>query len=143
MRCCGIGHERQGSCGNRPEKCVMCAGAHPASEHQCGVNGCNKGKGRLCAHSIARCANCQSNHTANSAQCSSRQKAEIQARKNKTDRKLEEAAKVPSATASNEEIQNPATTDQEMDQREEWAKSPTPEPSLEFSPKSRNHIQDY
>lgn len=25
MRCCGIGHERQGNCGDRPEKCMLCA----------------------------------------------------------------------------------------------------------------------
>ncbi len=43
LRCCGIGHERQNSCGDRPEKCTMCAGAHSASEHRCGVKGCSKG----------------------------------------------------------------------------------------------------
>ena len=32
-KCCEIGHERQNSCGDRSEKCIMCAGAHPASEH--------------------------------------------------------------------------------------------------------------
>ena len=67
MKCCGIGHERQGNCEDRPEKCIMCASAHPASEHQCGVNGCRKGKGKLCVHVVARCANCQGNHQANSA----------------------------------------------------------------------------
>ena len=66
IRCCGIGHERQGSYEDRPERCVMCAGAHPASEHQCGVNGCNKGIGKLCIHIVARCTNCQSSHPANS-----------------------------------------------------------------------------
>ena len=33
MKCCGNGHERQSSYGDRPEKCIMCAGAHPASKH--------------------------------------------------------------------------------------------------------------
>lgn len=33
MKSCGIGHERQGDCGNRPEKCIMCASAHLESEH--------------------------------------------------------------------------------------------------------------
>ena len=28
MKCCGIGHERLGNCGNRLEKCVICAGDH-------------------------------------------------------------------------------------------------------------------
>lgn len=76
LKCCGISHERLGSCGDRPEKCVMYAGAHPASEHQCGVNRCNKGKGKLCIHVIARCANCQGNHQASSARCPLRLKAQ-------------------------------------------------------------------
>ena len=76
-RCCGIGHERQNSCGNRPEKCTMCARTHPASEHQCGVNGCHKGKGKLCVHVVAQCANCQGNHQANSIRCPAKQRAEI------------------------------------------------------------------
>ena len=62
MKCCGIGHERQGSCENRPEKCIICARAHPAGEHQCGVDGCKIGKGKLCIHVKAQCANCQGNH---------------------------------------------------------------------------------
>ena len=73
MKCCGIGHERQDNCGNRPEKCIMCVGAHTASDHQCGVDRCKMGKGKLCVHVMARCANCQGNHQANSARCPSRQ----------------------------------------------------------------------
>ena len=53
MRYCGIGHECQSSCGDRPERCVICAEAHPASEHQCGINGYNKRKGKLCIHIVA------------------------------------------------------------------------------------------
>ena len=83
LKCCGIGHERQNRCGDRPEKCIMCAGPHPASEHQCGVNGCSKGRGKLCVYVVARCANCQGNHQANSTRCPARQKAEMKARKNK------------------------------------------------------------
>lgn len=33
LKCCGIGHERQNSRGDKPEKYTMCAGPHPASEH--------------------------------------------------------------------------------------------------------------
>lgn len=46
MRCCGTGHERLGSCGDRPIQCVMCAGKHQVSDHQCDVNECNKGRGK-------------------------------------------------------------------------------------------------
>lgn len=62
MKYCGIGHERQGDCGDRPEKCILCAGAHPANEHQCGVDGCKIEKGKLCVHITARCANFPGNH---------------------------------------------------------------------------------
>lgn len=61
----------------------MCAREHQVNKHQCGVIGCNKGKGKLCIHVVARCANCNGNHQANSARCPSRQKAEIQAQKKK------------------------------------------------------------
>ena len=94
LRCCGIGHECQNSCGDRPEKCTMCAGAHQVSEHQYGVNGCSKKRGKLCVHVVARCANYQGNHQANSPQCPSRPKAEMQARKNKIAKNLEVSVKI-------------------------------------------------
>lgn len=65
LRCCGIGHERLGNCGTRPEKCIICAGDHQVNRHQCGVSGCSKGMRKLCAHVVTRCANCQGNHQAN------------------------------------------------------------------------------
>lgn len=52
-------------------------------------------------------------------------------------------AKILLAGTLGKEAQNPATTNQEMDQDEDWAKSPTPEPLVEFSPENRNHTQDY
>ena len=83
MKCCEIGHERQGNCGNRPEKCIMCAGEHQASEHQCRVEGYKIGKGKLCVHVKARYANCQGNHQANLTRCPARHKAEIHVYKKK------------------------------------------------------------
>ena len=61
----------------------MCTGEHQISEHQYGVRGCSKGIRKLCIHVIARYANCQGKHQANSARCPLKQKAKIQARKNK------------------------------------------------------------
>ena len=81
MTCCGIGHERMGSCGDRPPKCVICAGPHKVEDHCCGVAGCNKGKGKICIYVTAKCANCGGIHTANSPRCVSRHKADIKARK--------------------------------------------------------------
>lgn len=58
MGCCGIGHKCQSSYADRPEKFIICTGPHAASEYQCGVNRCNKGKRKLCIHIVAQSANC-------------------------------------------------------------------------------------
>lgn len=73
MKCCGIGHERMGSCGDRPLKCVIC----------CGVTGCKRGKGKICVHVNGKCAKCGGGHVANSSRCASRHKADVKARKEK------------------------------------------------------------
>ena len=90
MTCCGIGHERMGKCGDRKPRCVMCAGPHKLEDHQCGVTGCHKGKGKMCIHITAKCANCEGDHCANSNRCTQRHKAELDARKYKILRKKEE-----------------------------------------------------
>lgn len=145
MRCCGIGHERLGSCGDRPEKCVMCAGEHQASEHQCGVNGCSKGTGKLCVHVVPRCANCQGSHQANSARCPSRQKAEVQAHKNKAAKRARPEVKATSALGPSEEDEEIlATSDQEMDtEAKEWAKGPGEESSFELEFEGIDHTKKY
>ena len=142
LRCCGIGHERQNSCGGRPKKCTLFAGAHSASEHLCGVKGCSKGRGKLCVHIAARCANCQGNHQANSTRCPARQKAEIQARK-KTAKNHGLPVKGTTELKSTVETDNSAINDQDMDEREDWARSATEELSPDLSPESRDHTQDY
>ena len=145
MRCCGIGHERLGSCGNRPEKCIMCAGEHQISEHQCGVRGCSKGMGKLCVHVVARCANCQGNHQANSARCPLRQKAEIQARKNKVAKEDGPTVKATTTLGPSEEDEEiPAPSDQEMEtEAEEWSKSPGKESSPELGVEDMDHTQKF
>lgn len=116
MKCCGIGHKCQGSCGNRPEKCIMCAGAHPANEYRYGVDGCKIGKGKLCVHVKAQCANCQGNHQANSTRCPAGQKAETQARQKKIVKNPESAIKVIAVVESNKEERDPQENGQEMDE---------------------------
>lgn len=58
IRCCEIGHKCQCSCADRPEKCVICTGPHAVNEYQCGINRCNKKKGKLCIHIVAQSVNC-------------------------------------------------------------------------------------
>ena len=38
--CMSCGHNRLGECGNRAIQCVICAGAHKAENHRCGVTRC-------------------------------------------------------------------------------------------------------
>lgn len=84
MTCCGIGHERMGNCGNRPVQCTICTGAHKIEDHQCGVVGCTKNKGKICPHVKVKCANCGGSHMASLLRCVSRQMAGIKANKEKS-----------------------------------------------------------
>lgn len=64
--CCGIGHDRPGSCGQRPAQCTLCAGPHKLEKHKCGVSGCHVGFRKICTHVTATCTNCKGNHQATS-----------------------------------------------------------------------------
>ena len=146
MRCCGIGHERLGSCGDRPEKCLLCAGPHQASNHQCGVDGCSKKPGKLCTHVVARCANCMGNHQANFAHCPARQKAELQARKGKTRKDpkiLEKANNLQSQEDEGDEYADVSSSHEMDTQAEVWSKSPAEESSAELTCEGRDYTQDY
>ena len=83
ITCCDIGHQQMGGCGDRPQKCVICAGPHKIEAHQCGVAGCKKGMGKIWVHVTSKCANCSGTHEANSPRCISRHQAEVKARKEK------------------------------------------------------------
>lgn len=144
MRYCKIGHERQGNCGDRSEKYILCAGAHSANEHKCGVDGCKIRKGKLCVHVTARCANCQGNHQANLTRCPARQKAETEAQQKRAAKIVEPTIEVSTPPEPNEKEKNPIDPSQEMDEEEDWAKGPTPEYSGDFaSLESRDHTPDY
>ena len=104
MTCCGIGHARMGECGNRPAKCAICTGAHKVEEHQCGVAGCIKGRGKICPHVTVKCANCDGNHMANSPRCISRHKAGVKANKEKKLRKQSEKKKEKMDSTNEDEI---------------------------------------
>ena len=52
-------------------------------EHQCEVIGCTKDKGKICPHVKAQCANYGGGHMANFSRCILKQKADVQASKEK------------------------------------------------------------
>lgn len=83
MICCGISRHQMGSCGNRHEKCLICVGHHKVENHQCGIEGCNKGKRKICAHISLKCANSGRAHVANSPRYTLRHQTDIKARKEK------------------------------------------------------------
>ena len=153
MICCGIGHHRMGSCGDRPEKCLICAGPHKVENHQCGVAGCNKGKGKICAHITPKCANCGGTHVANSPRCASRHQADIKARKEKKMKEKEKEkmqAENISNAAEEEGRELSPQLDTEMEMEESWTPSPEPEEveyeeeeSQDEIPEGRDHTKDF
>lgn len=42
MTYCGTGHKRMGKYSDWPSRCIIYAGLHKMSKHQCGVLGCSK-----------------------------------------------------------------------------------------------------
>ena len=156
MICCGIGHEQMGSCGNRPPQCIICSGSHKVEEHRCGVAGCNKGKGKICAHVTAKCANRRGNHTANFPQCTSRHKADMQARQEKKlmGKRGKEKIQVEDASEAGiirteespepEEREESPPVDTEMELEDgEWAQDAETETSAIYVDESQNHTKNY
>lgn len=136
-----------GSCANRPPQCIICTGPYKVKKHRCGIAGCNKEKGKICAHVTAKCANCGENYTANSPQCTSRHKTDIEARKRKKlrDKKGKKNPQVEDASeAENKGTEKSPEPDIEMDLEDErWAQSLEAETPQFEDNKSQDHIKDF
>ncbi len=132
MACCGIGHERMGSCGNRPARCIICTGPHKVEEHQCGVIGCTKGRGKVCVHVTVKCANCGGGHMANSPRCASRHKAGVKANK---ERKLKKHSKKGKERAVSEDGKSVAERDRNLERETESSEvSPNLDMGMDLAP---------
>ena len=114
----------------RPPRCIICAGLHKVSEHRCGVVGCSKGVGKSCIHVAAECANCNSNHPANSPRCALQHEAEKAAKKGENVRRRIEEDKEKTRMANGVERENREETpesvrdmDLESEEREEIPES--------------------
>ena len=148
MKCCGIGHERMENYGDWPPKCVICAGPHKVEDHYCGVTDCNKGKGKICVHVTAKCANCKGSHAANCSRCVSRHKADIKARKEKKIKEKRGKEKVKADSANNEaedeRRKESPPADIEMDLEDKrWAQSSEVEESEFYDNESQDHTKKY
>ena len=132
LACSGIGHDRLGSCNQRHEQCVICAGAHKSENHKCGVTGCTVKKGKICIHVVPKCANCGGNHQATAFRCPARQKAQALAWRNKGKKAQEESAGIADERSEDREISVepqrdrdiPKPVDMELDIPTNWAASP-------------------
>ena len=153
MTCCGIEHQRMGSCGGQPQKCIICAGLHKIKDHQCGVAGCQKVKAKICIHVTPKCANCIGAHAANFQHCTLRHKAEINAKKEKKTKEIQKEKKPASNTGNKvgeekREASPQLDTDIELE-GENWAPSPilaseyNVDEGLNEIPEGRNYTKDY
>jgi hypothetical protein len=52
--------------------CKICSEPHATQQHKCNIGTCNT-KGKVCIHSVRKCANCSKAHTADDKQCESYQ----------------------------------------------------------------------
>ena len=124
MSCAGVGHDRWGECRDRAIQCVICAGAHKAENHRCGVTGCTIKMGKICTHVTPKCANCGGNHQATAFKCPARLKAQAEAWKEKA-KKSQAKDKQPATYAASEEEPEVESSEMELDNAVTlWAKSP-------------------
>ena len=145
MTCWGIGHERMGKCGNQPMQGVICSGPHTVEDHCYGVTECNKGKGKICVHVIAKCVNCKRNHTAHSPRCPYRYKAGVKARREKKHEKKKENSQAEDPSNIQVESQEKSLDNEsEMDLGPEtWSRSPKEETPGFDDNESRDYTKEY
>ena len=75
LRCGEWGHITP-HCEAKEPKCAICAARHTTRDHQCSVDGCKVGRGRMCPHTTARCANCGGPHSARADGCTAKRIAQ-------------------------------------------------------------------
>lgn len=113
MSCAGVGHNRLGECGDRAIQCVICAGAHKAENHRCGVTGCTIKMGKICTHVTPKCANCEGNHQATAFKYPARLKAQAEA--------WREKAKNPKPRINSQPLLQSRKKNQKQDQaKQKW-----------------------
>ena len=124
MSCADVGHDCLGECGDRAIQCVICAGAHKAENHRCGVIGCTVKMGKICTHVTPKCANCGGNHQTTAFKYPAKQKAQAEAWRKKA-KKSQAKDKQPATYADLEEEPEVGSNEMELDSAVTlWAKSP-------------------
>ena len=104
---------------------MICTGSHKVEEYNCGIAGCNKKKGKICVHVVVKCTNCGRNYTAYFPQYTSKQKANIEVRKQKKRREKSGKEKTQAENSRKEKMVENPKPDTEMDlEDKQWAQSP-------------------
>ena len=80
LRCGEWGHVTPHCDEAEKPRCVICAKEHATRDHRCSVEGCRVGRGRMCLHVTAKCANCGGPHGARADACAAKRIAQHAAR---------------------------------------------------------------
>ena len=79
-KCCEWGHT-EFRCNRNRVFCGLCAEDHTTDKHSCPVKDCRQARGRLCPHTVVRCAACnEDSHPATAFSCPARKAAKAAAR---------------------------------------------------------------
>ena len=97
-RCGGWGHVTP-HCEAKNPKCAICAMEHATKDHRCSVEGCRVGRGRMCPHTTARCANCGGPHVTRADACMAKKIAQHATRGWRTPPPPRREKRAPGATA--------------------------------------------
>ena len=76
LRCGEWGHITPHCDEAKKPRCAICAMEHTTRDHRCSVEGCWVGKGRMCPHTTAKCANCGGPHGARADACQAKRIAQ-------------------------------------------------------------------
>ena len=80
LRCGEWGHITPHCDEAKRPRCAICAREHTTRDHRCSVEGCRVGRGRMCPHTTAKCANCGGPHGARADACQAKKIAQHAAR---------------------------------------------------------------
>ena len=109
LRCGEWGHITPHCDEAKRPKCSICVKEHTTRDHRCSVEGCRVGKGRMCPHTTAKCANCGGPHGARADACQAGRIAQHAARgwRSPPPPRREKRREAPGATAPGVEEDGP------------------------------------
>lgn len=123
--CCHWGHTTYNCPNSEIQRCELCSGPHLTQNHQCTINGCNKGRGKQCIHITIKCANCGVKHTASSHSCKHYREAAAIAKGSREEWKAREKLRETALQAEENESGETDEDLEEQGQKEDSVESET------------------